>query len=119
MAQAEWGTKRQCPKCSTRFYDLGNDTPVICISCEQKFKPEIVLKSKQHQIELITQPKEKVEEAAPAEEADMLDDEAILKDDEDAGTEIETDDNTTVLSDDDDTKVTDIVAAPVSKGPAD
>ena len=24
MVKPEWGTKRTCPKCSTRFYDLGN-----------------------------------------------------------------------------------------------
>ena len=23
MVKPEWGTKRTCPKCSTRFYDLG------------------------------------------------------------------------------------------------
>lgn len=112
MAQAEWGTKRQCPKCSTRFYDLGNDNPVICISCAQKFKPEVVLKSKQHQIELVAQPKEKEEES------DILDDEEILKDDTTDDAAVETDDNTTVLSDDD-TSVTDIVAAPVEKTPTD
>jgi hypothetical protein len=28
MVKPEWGTKRTCPKCSTRFYDLGKDDPV-------------------------------------------------------------------------------------------
>ena len=27
MVKPEWGAKRTCPKCSTRFYDLGKDDP--------------------------------------------------------------------------------------------
>ena len=47
MVKPEWGTKRSCPKCSTRFYDLGKDEPVTCISCGNAWHPEPVLKSKQ------------------------------------------------------------------------
>ena len=47
MVKPEWGTKRTCPKCSTRFYDLGKDNPVHCIACDNEFVPEPVLKSKQ------------------------------------------------------------------------
>ena len=47
MVKPEWGTKRTCPKCSTRFYDLGNEDPVHCISCGTEWLPEPVLKSKQ------------------------------------------------------------------------
>ena len=47
MVKPEWGSKRTCPKCSTRFYDLGNDDPVTCIECGTEFIPEPVLKSKQ------------------------------------------------------------------------
>jgi uncharacterized protein (TIGR02300 family) len=47
MVKPEWGTKRTCPKCSTRFYDLGNEDPVHCIECGTDFIPEPVLKSKQ------------------------------------------------------------------------
>jgi uncharacterized protein (TIGR02300 family) len=47
MVKPEWGTKRTCPKCSTRFYDLGTDHPVHCISCGTDFMPDAVLKSKQ------------------------------------------------------------------------
>jgi uncharacterized protein (TIGR02300 family) len=47
MVKPEWGTKRTCPKCSTRFYDLGKDEPVHCINCGTDFVPEPVLKSKQ------------------------------------------------------------------------
>ena len=47
MIQPEWGTKRTCPKCATRFYDLGKDDPVTCINCANTFVPEPILKSKQ------------------------------------------------------------------------
>ena len=47
MVKPEWGTKRSCPKCGTRFYDLGTDEPVVCIECGNQWYPEPVLKSKQ------------------------------------------------------------------------
>jgi uncharacterized protein (TIGR02300 family) len=47
MIKAEWGTKRSCPKCATRFYDLGKDDPATCINCGYAWLPESVLKSKQ------------------------------------------------------------------------
>jgi uncharacterized protein (TIGR02300 family) len=47
MVKAEWGTKRTCPKCSTRFYDLTKEDPVTCINCGNIWVPEAVLKSKQ------------------------------------------------------------------------
>jgi len=47
MVKPEWGAKRSCPKCGTRFYDLGKDDPVTCIECGNSWEPEPVLKSKQ------------------------------------------------------------------------
>lgn len=47
MIQPEWGTKRSCPKCATRFYDLTKEDPVTCINCGYAWEPEAVLKSKQ------------------------------------------------------------------------
>jgi uncharacterized protein (TIGR02300 family) len=47
MVKPEWGTKRTCPKCATRFYDLEKDEPVTCISCGFAWEPEPILKSKQ------------------------------------------------------------------------
>lgn len=47
MIKPEWGTKRTCPKCGTRFYDLGAEDPVTCISCGTAWVPEPILKSKQ------------------------------------------------------------------------
>jgi uncharacterized protein (TIGR02300 family) len=47
MIKPEWGTKRTCPKCATRFYDLQKDDPVSCIECSYTWEPEPILKSKQ------------------------------------------------------------------------
>ena len=47
IIKPEWGTKRTCPKCATRFYDLTKDDPVTCIACGTAWEPEPVLKSKQ------------------------------------------------------------------------
>ncbi|WP_138380865.1 FYDLN acid domain-containing protein [Luteithermobacter gelatinilyticus] len=108
MAKPEWGTKRQCPKCGTRFYDLGNDDPIMCISCDHKFKPEIILKSKQHPLE-IEEPEDNVND-----DDDLLLDEDDLLEDDDS-VDIDEDDDTTILSDDDDDDVTGVVDAPVKK----
>ncbi|MBL4801848.1 MAG: TIGR02300 family protein [Emcibacter sp.] len=105
MANPEWGTKRQCPKCGTRFYDLGNFEPIVCIDCEHKFKPEVILKSKMAPLELMTE--EKTDDT----------EEDLLEDSSDDEVQVEADDNTVVLSDDDDTNVTDVVVKPSSKTP--
>jgi uncharacterized protein (TIGR02300 family) len=47
MVKPEWGTKRSCPKCGERFYDLGKDEPIVCIECDNQWTAEPVLKSKQ------------------------------------------------------------------------
>ena len=47
MVKAEWGAKHGCPKCGTRFYDLGQEDPVTCIECSTQWMPEPFLKSKQ------------------------------------------------------------------------
>ena len=46
MIKPEWGTKRACPKCGTRFYDLAKE-PVTCVACGVNWEPEPILKSKQ------------------------------------------------------------------------
>lgn len=43
MAKPEWGQKRTCLSCGTRFYDM-TKTPIVCPSCEAVFDPEAVLR---------------------------------------------------------------------------
>ncbi len=45
MAKPEWGTKRICPSCGARYYDLRKDRP-SCPTCGAEFDPEALLKSR-------------------------------------------------------------------------
>ncbi|MGB8901582.1 MAG: TIGR02300 family protein [Methylocella sp.] len=45
MAKPDWGSKRICPSCGTRYYDLLRK-PVICPKCSTPFDPEAFLKSR-------------------------------------------------------------------------
>jgi len=45
VAKAEWGTKRLCPNCGTRYYDMRRD-PVVCPHCGSPFDPEALLKTR-------------------------------------------------------------------------
>lgn len=39
MPKEEWGVKRLCPHCASRFYDLQND-PMTCPACGSTFTLE-------------------------------------------------------------------------------
>ena len=45
MVKPELGTKRSCPSCQTRFYDLGKEE-IVCPNCGVTFVPEQLLPSK-------------------------------------------------------------------------
>jgi uncharacterized protein (TIGR02300 family) len=94
MVKPEWGTKRTCPKCSTRFYDLGNDNPAHCIECGTEWTPEPVLKSKQPMaFEPAAAPvKEPVEDPELAAEDLAVDEDAEISADEEVDLETGDDD---------------------------
>jgi uncharacterized protein (TIGR02300 family) len=80
MVKPEWGTKRTCPKCGTRFYDLGKDDPVHCVACGVAWQPEPVLKSNQP----LPFEAQKPEVEKEKEDADLASDDLDLEVDEDA-----------------------------------
>ena len=45
MAKPEWGRKRTCPSCNTKYYDF-NKSPIICPSCGSQFDPDMLLRNK-------------------------------------------------------------------------
>lgn len=92
MAKPEWGTKRTCPKCGNRFFDLTKDEPVTCIACAYAWNPEPVLKSKQP---MPFEEAQKPDSAAP--DADLSDELADV--DEDG--EVSPDDEVDLGGDDD------------------
>jgi uncharacterized protein (TIGR02300 family) len=100
MIKPEWGTKRTCPKCATRFYDLTKDEPVTCIECGYAWNPEPVLKSKQplpfevvkadqqkDNADLAGAPEEDLDLVEPEDEEPSADDEVDLGGDDDLGVE--------------------------------
>ena len=66
MAKPEWGTKRICPSCGTRYYDMTRD-PIVCPKCSTPFDPEAFLKSRRSRP---APPVEKELEPVGAEEID-------------------------------------------------
>ncbi len=44
VAKPEWGVKRLCQSCATKFYDLSR-SPIACPQCGARFDPEALLKS--------------------------------------------------------------------------
>ena len=109
MAKPEWGTKRICPSCGTRYYDLLRE-PVVCPKCSTPFDPEAFLKSRrtrpavpvERELEPVgtdeleteeTEATEEEEEAVPLEEAEeedeeLLEDASELGEDEDDMAEV-------------------------------
>ena len=92
MVKPEWGTKRTCPNCGERFYDLGKEDPATCIECGNEWTPEPVLKSKQP----IPFEEEKKEEGKEA-DSDLAEDEL-----EDLDEDNDSPDNEVDLGGDDD-----------------
>jgi uncharacterized protein (TIGR02300 family) len=103
MIKPEWGTKRTCPKCATRFYDLEKNDPVTCIECGYAWEPEPILKSKQPlPFEQVKADKQEAdsdlagddEDLAPADDEEVsADDEVDLGGDDDLGVETSNDDD--------------------------
>jgi uncharacterized protein (TIGR02300 family) len=81
MPKAEWGVKRTCPNCETRFYDLQRE-PILCPECGATFNMDDHGK--------VSGMRERRVPVVVADEADPLvdeDDEALVDDDEEEGVE--------------------------------
>ncbi len=78
MAKAEWGTKRLCQSCGTRFYDLMR-TPCTCPKCGAAVETEVVFKPRRQSAEARAAakliPAAEVGVVAEGEEIEALDDE--------------------------------------------
>ena len=88
MAKPEWGTKRICPSCGARYYDLLRD-PVICPKCSTPFDPEAFLRARRARPPA---PVEKEIEPVGTEEVDVdLEAEEIepVEEEEEAGVTLE------------------------------
>ncbi len=92
MVKAELGTKRTCPSCATRFYDLLKH-PILCPKCGVSFVAAAILPSKGEAAHAPPTPKPREPVSDDAEPADVelvsLEDveEPDTADDETAGIE--------------------------------
>jgi len=113
VAKPELGTKRECPECAAKYYDLGR-SPCVCPKCGASFEPDVAPPARAAKAEKpkvveetdVTPVIEKVEvvslDALGVEEQD--DDENIVDSDEVALADIDIPDE----EDDDDTETSDV-----------
>jgi hypothetical protein len=90
MPKDEWGVKRVCPSCATRFYDLQRD-PMTCPACGSVFTVESLTavkakalrpeKVKPEPVDIEDLPDIDAEDTVIADDDDLTDD--ILEDEED------------------------------------
>jgi uncharacterized protein (TIGR02300 family) len=88
VANPEWGSKRICQNCGTKFYDLQRE-PITCPKCQTEFDPEAFLKTRRGRP--ATAEKEPAAVPATAAAADVegldLEDADVLEDDDVAAAE--------------------------------
>ncbi|MGB0631312.1 MAG: TIGR02300 family protein [Alphaproteobacteria bacterium] len=110
MAKPEWGQKRTCLGCGTRFYDMQND-PIVCPSCEAEFDPLALVRPRRARAAAASQAKAKAEAKAAAPEEAVSEDEGILVDDDadalvvDDDIDLGDDDDDLLPDDDDDSDI--------------
>ena len=91
MAKPEWGVKRSCLACSTRFYDL-HKHPITCPSCNTVFDVETIFRPRRSRAvveEPVIKPEtpvasdEDIEKQLAAIAVDSIEEEVDGSDDED------------------------------------
>jgi len=89
LAKPEWGTKRICPSCGARYYDLLRE-PVICPKCSTPLDPEAFRRARRARP---AAPVEKELEPVVADEVDAdletEEIEAVEEEEEEAGVALE------------------------------
>jgi len=79
VAKPEWGSKRICPSCGTRYYDLQKPAgEIVCPKCGTQFDPEAFLKTRRARVAAVPEKEAEpvaAEEATESEEAETLDEE--------------------------------------------
>ena len=82
MANPEWGTKRICQNCSTKFYDLQRE-PIVCPKCQTEFDPEAFLKTRRSRPAVVADKEHVPAAAVVADVGDLeIEDPEVLDEDE-------------------------------------
>src|SRR3984893_15237650 len=74
LIKPDLGTKRVCPSCAARFYDL-QKRPIECPKCNFAFEPELLLKQRRSRVPKEAKPAVVVE-TEEEEEPETADEEA-------------------------------------------
>lgn len=98
MVKPEWGLKRICPNCGTRYYDFGRE-PATCPACGTVYDPEALLKSRRARPGLGEEPR-KVAVKSSSRVADFEDASAVDADDADLVPDAGEDDDGAALIED-------------------
>ncbi len=106
MPKDEWGVKRVCPTCATRFYDLMTD-PMTCPTCAATFTKDSLTQVKMRSIAERVKPDLKRDEV---EQPEVEDDVDALDTEEDDSNEV--DDELLEADDDDNVDLEDIADVP-------
>ena len=111
VAKTEWGVKRTCLACSTRFYDMRKD-PIICPNCGAKFDIETIFRPKRTRASADEQaPKPAIQESESSEDIEKQ--LAALADESIEETEDADDDDTTIeIEDDEEDEAAEVVIVP-------
>ncbi len=94
MVKAEWGLKRICPNCGTRYYDFRKEPPT-CPACGTVYDPEALLKSRRARAVVVEEPRKLAAKAsrvrdfeelpvADADDGDLVPDADAVEDDDGA-----------------------------------
>ena len=105
MPKEEWGTKRLCPHCATRFYDLKAD-PMVCPACNNQFTLDSLTDSRGKPVTPEKNQARGNDQSTADDDEDISDDsndldDDLLEDDDDDG-DVSLDEIADVASDDDD-----------------
>ncbi len=103
MAKPEWGVKRLCQSCATKFYDLGR-SPIACPQCGTRFDPEALLKSRRSRPAPVSKPAKPPAKAPEVNQTERPDDESPDESSADPGGDDQTLEK--IADDEDDESVT-------------
>jgi len=115
VAKPDLGTKRLCPNCGAKYYDLNRD-PIMCPKCNAAFATGIVAVRPETQSEEADEELEADEEGVELVALEEADEEVIegstttdIETDDEVEVEVEVDTDDAALIDEDDDEVSEVV----------
>lgn len=121
LPKPEWGTKRTCQSCGSKFYDFGR-TPIVCPNCGAVFDLEVLTRTRRSRsaprsspVAVVDEEEERAPAAASSDDDADTEDEAVTEDGaaEEDGESGDDDDDESLIEDaselSDDDEVEDVI----------